>query len=61
MKRNIVFYAQTAAGEYIKYDPRPLVKPERTKLWKRLNAARESGQLFLVGYGDKKAIDLYIK
>lgn len=50
MKRNVIFYAITAAGDEIKYEPRPLVKPERTKLWSRLNFWLLTEQVQKIGY-----------
>lgn len=56
MKRNVIFYAVTAAGDEFKYDQRQLVKPERTKIWKRLNTALNTGQLQQIGYKTEKTI-----
>lgn len=50
MKRNVIFYAVTAAGDEIRYDPRPLVRPEQTKLWRRLILSLQTEQLQKIGY-----------
>lgn len=56
MKRNVIFYAITAAGDEIKYVQHPLRKPEHTKLWKRLNTGLNTGEFKQIGYKREKPI-----
>jgi len=56
MKREITFFAITAAGEKIEFDVRHLVYPKRTKTWHRLNVALDSDQLLSIGYRQGKLV-----